>query len=109
MLQFAQKRRIKSSKGKEGLFSTQTAIAHPEERKAIRVGEKIDAARQGRNTVKKSFCTECEEGSILMKEIGRLREYTFRKVEESSYKRDVDALISTTNISFYGTMKSWKS
>lgn len=81
----------KISKGKKGIFTTQTAIAHPEERKAIR-GELKKSSLLGKtNDGKQIYLYEYEEGSILMKEIGRLREFTFRKVEEGTgYKRDVD-------------------
>lgn len=92
VLNLLKKHLYKISKGKKGLFSTQTAIAHPEERKAIRAELKKSTLLGETNDGKKIFLYECEEGSILMKEIGRLREYTFRKVEEGTgYKRDVDA------------------
>lgn len=81
----------KISKGKRGIFTTQTAIAHPEERKAIRSELKKSTLLGETNDGKKIYLYEYEFGSILMKEIGRLREFTFRKVEEGTgSKRDVD-------------------
>ena len=81
----------KISKGKKGIFSTETAIAHPEERKAIRSELKKSTLLGQTTDGKKIYLYEYEEGSVLMKEIGRLREFTFRKVEEGTgSKRDND-------------------
>jgi 1-acyl-sn-glycerol-3-phosphate acyltransferase len=77
----------KVSKGKKGVFSTMKSIAHPESRQDIKkelkemrlLGETVDH--------KKIYLYEYSEGSIILKELGRLREITFRKVGEGSGKR----------------------
>lgn len=91
LINLLKKHLYKISKGKKGLFTTQTAIAHPEERKTIR-GELKKSTLLGQTSDgKKIYLYEYELGSTLMKEIGRLREFTFRKVEEGTgSKRDVD-------------------
>lgn len=91
LITLLKKHLYKISKGKKGLFATQTSIAHPEERKAIRAELKKSTLLGETSDGKKIYLYEYESGSILMKEIGRLREYTFRKVEEGTgSKRDVD-------------------
>ena len=77
--------------GKTGLFKTVTSIAHPEDRQALREAindcEKLGETRDG-----KRICLfKGETGSPIMREIGRLRELTFREVGEGTGKRrDVD-------------------
>ncbi|MBP9493220.1 MAG: lysophospholipid acyltransferase family protein, partial [Sulfurospirillum sp.] len=91
LINLLKKHLYKISKGKKGIFTTQTAIAHPEERKAIRAELKKSTLLGQTNDGKKIYLYEHEWGSALMKEIGRLREFTFRKVEEGTgSKRDVD-------------------
>lgn len=79
------------AKGKKPVFSTQKCIAHPEDRQALkhelqqcqRLGETSDG--------KKIYLYDYEKGSIVLQEVSRLREYTFRKVEEGTgKKRDKD-------------------
>lgn len=92
LLNLLKKHLYKISRGKKGIFATQKAIAHPEERKAIRAELKKSTLLGQTSDGKKIYLYEYEAGSILMKEIGRLREFTFRKVEEGTGgKRDVDA------------------
>ncbi|WP_263834037.1 lysophospholipid acyltransferase family protein [Sulfurospirillum oryzae] len=92
LINLLKKHLYKISKGKKGIFTTQTAIAHPEERKAIRAELKKSTLLGQTSDGKKIYLYTYESGSILMKEIGRLREFTFRKVEEGTgSKRDVDA------------------
>ncbi|KFL33568.1 MULTISPECIES: lysophospholipid acyltransferase family protein [unclassified Sulfurospirillum] len=92
LITLLKKHLYKISKGKKGIFATQRAIAHPEERKAIRAELKKSTLLGQTSDGKKIYLYEYEAGSILMKEIGRLREFTFRKVEEGTGgKRDVDA------------------
>jgi len=92
LLNLLKKHLYKISRGKKGIFATQKAIAHPEERKAIRAELKKSTLLGQTSDGKKIYLYEYEAGSILMKEIGRLREFTFRKVEEGTgSKRDVDA------------------
>ena len=91
LITLLKKHLYKISKGKKGIFATQKAIAHPEERKAIRAELKKSTLLGQTSDGKKIYLYTHEEGSILMKEIGRLREFTFRKVEEGTGgKRDVD-------------------
>lgn len=92
LITLLKKHLYKISKGKKGIFNTQTSIAHPEERKAIRAELKQSTLLGQTNDGKKIYLYEYEFGSVLMKEIGRLREFTFRKVEEGTGgKRDVDS------------------
>ena len=80
------------SKNKKGIFATQTSIAHPEERKEVRNELKKSTLLGETSDGKKIYLYEYEFGSSVMKEIGRLREFTFRKVEEGTgCKRDIDA------------------
>lgn len=78
--------------GKSGLFKTLTSVAHPENRQALREAisdcEKLGETRDG-----KRICLfKGETSSPIMREIGRLRELTFREVGEGTGKRrDVDA------------------
>ena len=91
LINLLKKHLYKISKGKKGLFTTQTSIAHPEERKTIRAELKKSTLLGQTSDGKKIYLYEHEWGSALMKEIGRLREVTFRKVEEGTGgKRDVD-------------------
>jgi len=92
LITLLKKHLYKISKGKKGLFTTQTSIAHPEERKTIRAELKKSTLLGQTSDGKKIYLYEHEWGSTLMKEIGRLRELTFRKVEEGTgAKRDTDA------------------
>jgi 1-acyl-sn-glycerol-3-phosphate acyltransferase len=92
LINLLKKHLYKISKGKQGLFSTQTSIAHPEERKAIRSELKSSNLLGETNDGKKIYLYEYAPSSVLMKEIGRLREFTFRKVEEGTGdKRDLDS------------------
>lgn len=78
-------------KGEKGVYQTEQAIAHPESRQLLReelqTGELIGETSDG----KQIYLCEHRSSPSLMREIGRLREYTFRKVDEGSgYKRDND-------------------
>lgn len=81
----------KIGKGKSGILKTQNCIAHPENRKSIK--EELNKAEiLGKTSDGKIiYLFEFFRGSTLMREIGRLREFTFRKVEEGTGgKRDID-------------------
>jgi len=79
------------SKGKKGLFTTQTSVAHPESRQEIKAELKNSKLLGHTSDNKKIYLYEYTKNSTLLKEIGRLREYTFRKVEEGTgAKRDTD-------------------
>ena len=78
-------------KGKKSFFETQSAIAHPvnrtdlinELKKAKLIGQTADG--------KKIYLYDYTEDSIVLKELGRLREISFRKVGEGvNKKRDTD-------------------
>jgi len=82
----------KIAKGKKGVFNTQRCIAHPEDRQTLKK-ELADAQKLGEtNDGKQIYLYEYTKGSIVLQEIARLREYTFRKVEEGTgRKRDKDS------------------
>ncbi|MDZ7818048.1 MAG: lysophospholipid acyltransferase family protein [Aliarcobacter sp.] len=78
-------------KGKKSFFETQSAIAHPvsridllnELKKSKLIGQTADG--------KKIYLYDYTEDSIVLKELGRLRELSFRKVGEGvNKKRDTD-------------------
>lgn len=78
-------------KGKKSYFLTQKAIAHPQKKddilkelkKSKLLGETIDG--------KKIYLYDYEDDSVVLKELGRLRELSFRKVGEGiNQKRDTD-------------------
>jgi putative hemolysin len=77
--------------GKSELFKTQSSIAHPVDRKLLR--EAIDeCVTLGATEDGKKICLfQGETSSPIMREIGRLREVTFRAVGEGSgNRRDFD-------------------
>ena len=79
------------SKGKKGIFETEKAIAHPEDRQKLKK-ELLKTKLLGTTSDnKKIYLYEYEQGSVILKEIARLRELTFRKVEEGTgARRDKD-------------------
>lgn len=77
--------------GKTGLFTTDRAIARPERkadlRKAVHKGDLLGRTPDG----KAIFLFETAESSPVLREIGRLRELSFRSVGEGTGKRrDLD-------------------
>ena len=77
--------------GKKGVFTTQTPVALPEDRKAlsraIRQCEHLGSTGDG----KEIYLYQYKGYSPVMREIGRLREVAFRAVGEGSNKRrDID-------------------
>ena len=79
-------------KGRKGLFATQTSIAQPENRAALRnevrgcelLGETGDG--------KQIYLYRYDPNSLIIREIGRLREIAFRAVGEGSgTRRDTDS------------------
>ncbi|SFV54124.1 Putative hemolysin [hydrothermal vent metagenome] len=81
------------SRGKEEIFETEKPIAHPVERQEI-IRELKKCKILGETTDKKQiFLYNYEKGDFaILKEMGRLREYTFRKVEEGTGERvDTDS------------------
>lgn len=86
-----QKHLYRIGKGKSGILKTENCIAHPEDRKSIK--EELNKAQiLGKTSDGKIiYLFDFFRGSALMREIGRLREFTFRKVEEGTGgKRDID-------------------
>lgn len=80
-----------AAKGKPGLLPTEKTIIHPQHPQALRaelkqsplLGETADGHR--------IYLFDYREDSAVMREIGRLREYTFRAVGEGTGRRqDVD-------------------
>lgn len=78
-------------KGKKSFFETQKAIAHPQKKedivKELKKSKLIGETKDG----KKIYLYDYEEDSVVLKELGRLRELSFRKVGEGiNKKRDTD-------------------
>ncbi len=78
-------------KGRTTLLATEQSISHPVDRQLLRSeiksGEKLGSTTDGKDI----YLLEAEDSPTLLKEIGRLREYTFRKVGEGTgTKRDTD-------------------
>ncbi|RXJ86774.1 lysophospholipid acyltransferase family protein [Arcobacter sp. CECT 8985] len=78
-------------KGKKSFFITQKAIAHPQNRKELiselKNSEQIGETKDG----KKIYLYDYHDDSTVLKELGRLRELSFRKVGEGiNKKRDTD-------------------
>lgn len=78
-------------KGKKSYFVTQKAIAHPQKKddliKELKKSKLIGETNDG----KKIYLYDYEDDSIVLKELGRLRELSFRKVGEGiNQKRDTD-------------------
>lgn len=82
---------LRLSKGKKGIYPTECSIAHPvsrqEIRSELRKGELLGLTNDG----KQIYLIEQENAPNIVNEIGRLREYSFRKVGEGSGQaRDID-------------------
>lgn len=82
---------LRIARGKKGIYPTESAISHPVSRQEIRA-ELKRAERIGTTSDHKHiYLVEYENIPNLMNEIGRLREYSFRKVGEGSGKsKDID-------------------
>src|SRR5690606_5028422 len=81
----------KIGKNKKAIFVTEKTIAHPEERTAIK--KELSAAQligTTRDNHKIFLCDQTRQPSVV-REIGRLREMTFRLVGEGTgSRRDLD-------------------
>ncbi len=77
--------------GRKPLLATEQSISHPVDRQQLR-NELKAAEKLGITTDDKDiYLIDAEESPNVLKEIGRLREYTFRKVGEGTgTKRDTD-------------------
>ncbi|MDD5716963.1 MAG: GNAT family N-acetyltransferase [Sulfuricurvum sp.] len=85
------KHMLRIAKGKKGIYPTECSIAHPvsrqELRSELRKGELLGLTSDN----KQIYLIEHENGPNILNEIGRLREYSFRKVGEGSGNaRDID-------------------
>lgn len=77
--------------GKKSFFQTQSAIAHPVSRIDLSNELKKSKLLGQTSDGKKIYLYDYVEDSIILKEIGRLREISFRKVGEGvNKKRDTD-------------------
>ncbi|PKF62992.1 GNAT family N-acetyltransferase [Psychromonas sp. psych-6C06] len=90
-IKLLQKQLYRVAKRKESLFKTESAIAHPvnrvELKKSIEHCEQLGTTNDG----KQIYLYQSEQPSIILKELGRLREFTFRSVGEGTgNKRDLD-------------------
>ncbi|MFW6307609.1 MAG: GNAT family N-acetyltransferase, partial [Campylobacterales bacterium] len=81
----------KVSKGKKGVFTTQKCIAHQEDRQKLKK-ELSECELLGKTSDgKKIYLADYDKDSSIIRELGRLREYSFRKVGEGTgKKRDID-------------------
>ena len=78
-------------KGKKSFFETQSAIAHPVSRIDLLNELKKSKLIGQTNDGKKIYLYDYTDDSIVLKELGRLRELSFRKVGEGvNKKRDTD-------------------
>lgn len=81
----------KIGKGKKAIFVTEKTIAHPEDsaslKKELKTAQVIGSTRDNHKIL---LCNYDQHPSVL-REIGRLREHTFRKVGEGTgSRRDLD-------------------
>ena len=78
-------------KAKKSFFQTQSAIAHPVNRKDLVIELKKSKLIGETKDGKKIYLYDYVDDSIVLKELGRLRELSFRKVGEGiNKKRDTD-------------------
>ena len=86
------KKQIYNLKSKKSYFITQKAIAHPEDRRLLKKELKGSQLLGNTKDGKKIYLYSSEDkNSIVLNEIGRLREISFRKVGEGiNKKRDID-------------------
>ncbi|WP_297440005.1 lysophospholipid acyltransferase family protein [Sulfurimonas sp.] len=86
------KKHLYSLKKNKSYFITQKAIAHPEDRRLIKKELKNSQLLGETKDGKKIYLYSSEDNnSIVINEIGRLREVSFRKVGEGiNKKRDID-------------------
>ena len=78
-------------KSKKSYFETQCSIAHPQNRKSLIKELKKSQLIGETNDGKKIYLYDYVEDSVVLKELGRLRELSFRKVGEGiNKKRDTD-------------------
>ncbi|MDJ0806518.1 MAG: lysophospholipid acyltransferase family protein [Gammaproteobacteria bacterium] len=79
-------------RGKSGVFTTEKAIAHPQPRQQIKAELKGAEILGSTRDDKAIYLVDSTLDSAIMKEIGRLRELSFRKVGEGTGNhRDLDS------------------
>jgi putative hemolysin len=82
---------LRLSKGKIGIYPTERSIVHPSSRQDIRQELKNGERLGSTSDNKQIYLIEHDSAPHLLNEIGRLREYSFRKVGEGSGKScDID-------------------
>ena len=86
------KKQVYNLKKNKNYFVTQKAIAHPEDRRdlkrELKQAEILGTTKDGKQIY---LYSSVDTDSIILNEIGRLREYSFRKVGEGiNKKRDID-------------------
>lgn len=86
------KKQVYNLKTGKSFFITQKAIAHPEDRRDIKRELKASQLLGNTKDGKKIYLYSSQDkNSIIINEIGRLREFSFRKVGEGiNKKRDID-------------------
>jgi len=83
------------SRGKSGVFMTQKCIAHPQLRHILKAELQQAKLLGFTSDNKKIFLVEYDKSPSVMAEVGRLREFSFRKVGEGTGdKRDLDSFDS---------------
>ncbi|CBV43617.1 GNAT family N-acyltransferase [Halomonas elongata] len=90
-LKLLRKHVYRLGRGRKGVFVSETGIARPESRQRLR--EELREARRLGETAdgKRILLFDSRPDSAVMREIGRLREITFRRVGEGTgNKRDLD-------------------
>ena len=82
---------LRLAKGKKGIYPTECSIAHPVSRQEIRAELRMGELLGMTSDNKQIYLIEHDSAPNIISEIGRLREYSFRKVGEGSGRsRDVD-------------------
>jgi len=91
LINLYQKHLYSLKKRKKSYFQTQSAIARPQKRQDLISELKSSQLIGETNDGKKIYLYDYTDDSIVLKEIGRLRELSFRKVGEGiNKKRDTD-------------------
>jgi putative hemolysin len=79
------------NKDRKPLFNTEKSISHPEDRRILRRELKQSKLLGETKDGKQIYLFDSFRDSVVMKELGRLREISFRRVGEGSgEKRDLD-------------------
>ncbi len=84
--------KVGSRKHKNPMFVTEKTIAHPEDRLQLLTETRRMQALGETRDGNRILLTHYADSPVALREVGRLREYTFRKVGEGTgAKRDLDA------------------